>query len=219
MTVLYCTTCDIEYEAGTAYCPDCMDELRVRWAGGPAEATGAAGAGDPPLSPWSDSPGGRASADSTAGAAAGGEGAGAANSEPVEWYPDVCWRCGIASPHPENTECLNPDCRRPLRPPALLLEFPGGEVELSPGETAELGRWGEHAAVFRYHSNVSRRHALIGAGWGGGAWVEPLATPNGTFLDGVELPPRERRPLRNGQRLRFALHAEAVATVFAHYAD
>lgn len=133
----------------------------------------------------------------------------------VSWDRSRCWNCGTAPPSSANTECLNPACRRRLIPPALLLRFPAGEVEIDPGASAELGRLGAHARLFRSHLNVSRRHAVVGVEADGSAWIEPCATPNGTFVDGAEIPPLARRPLRTGQQVRFAMNAEGVATVYA----
>lgn len=125
-----------------------------------------------------------------------------------------CWNCGTAPAHPDNTECLNPDCRRSLTPPAMLVRFRDGQVEVDPGARAELGRHGRHARLFRPFPNVSRRHAVVGVDPDGRAWIEPIPTPNGTFIDSREIQPSVRRPLRTGHVVRFALHAEGTVTVF-----
>lgn len=135
------------------------------------------------------------------------------------WQPavdrSVCWNCGTAVAHPDNTECLNPECRRSLTPPALVVRFPTGQVELGRGTRVELGRLGPHSRVFRSYPNVSRHHAVIGTDPNGRAWIEPVPTPNGTFLDGVEIPASERRVLRQDTRIRFALHAEGTVAVYS----
>ena len=125
-----------------------------------------------------------------------------------------CWNCGDSVPDPGNIECLNPSCRRSLTPPALLLRFPRGSVELGPGELRPLGRLGEFRWVFRDNANVSRMHALVGVERSGSAWIEPLPTPNGTWLDGSELKNERRYPLRHGQRLRLAADVEAEVRLF-----
>jgi len=125
-----------------------------------------------------------------------------------------CWNCGEPVPDPGNSECLNPSCRRSLTPPALLLRFPRGAVELQPGQSRPLGRLGEFRWVFRDSANVSRMHALVGVEHSGNAWVEPLPTPNGTWLDGAELTNERRYPLRHGQRLRLAADVEAEVRLF-----
>ena len=132
----------------------------------------------------------------------------------LEWDRISCWHCGTMPPDEANTECLNPDCRRPLAPPALLLRFAHGEIEVDLGSRAELGRLGAHSRVFRTYPNVSRRHAVVGVDPDGRAWIEPLRTPNGTFLDGDEIPAEVRHPLRTGHKMRLALHAEGTAIVY-----
>ncbi|MEV6343264.1 FHA domain-containing protein [Actinoplanes sp. NPDC051851] len=126
-----------------------------------------------------------------------------------------CWSCGAEVPHPSNTECVNPACRRSLTPPGLVIRFPAGEVTVAPGSRAELGRRGAHAGIFRDYPNVSRHHAVVGAEPGGRAWIEPGPAPNGTFLDGAEIPVAERRDLHSHQRIRLGLHAEGTVTVHA----
>ena len=125
----------------------------------------------------------------------------------------VCWNCGTAVPHPANVTCLT--CHKSLTPPALLIRFPAGQVELDRNTRVELGRLGPHAALFRPFPNVSRHHAVVGTDPGGRAWIEPVPTPNGTFLDGREIAASERRSLRSDSRIRFGLHAEGTVTVFS----
>jgi hypothetical protein len=134
--------------------------------------------------------------------------------ERESWTAAVCWRCDTPSPNPTNTECLNPDCRRALTPPALYIRFRDGEVELARGERAELGRHGPHARLFRAYTNVSRRHAVVGVETGGRAFLEPLPTPNGTFVNGKEIAQPASLTLFTGDAVRFALHAEGTVTLY-----
>jgi hypothetical protein len=131
----------------------------------------------------------------------------------VRWDRSRCWHCGTEPPDPKNIECMR--CHRSLTPPVLLLCFQDNEIEVNPGTHVELGRTGDHGRVFRNFKNVSRRHATVGVEPDGTAWIQPFPTPNGTFIDGTEIPASARQPLRNGQRLRFALHAEGTATIYA----
>lgn len=133
--------------------------------------------------------------------------------EAVRWDRSRCWHCDTRSPDPKNPECLR--CRRSLTPPALLLSFQDNEIEVNAGTHVELGRIGEHGRVFRPFPNVSRRHAVVGVDPDGAPWIQPLPTPNGTFVNGTEIPASVRQLLRNGQRLRFALHAEGNVTIYA----
>lgn len=134
-------------------------------------------------------------------------------STAIRWDRSRCWHCDAEPPDSRNTDCL--DCHRSLTPPVLLLRFQQNEIEVNPGMRVELGRIGEHGRVFRSYPNVSRRHAVVGVDPDGQPWIEPLPTPNGTFVNGIEIPASVRQPLRNGQQVRFALHAEGTATVYA----
>ena len=128
------------------------------------------------------------------------------------WSTAECWRCGTQSPNSANVECLRPDCRRSLTPPAMHIHFPTGEVEVQPGDSVNLGRQGPHGRVFRDHPNISRRHAAVGVGDDGRAWILPFATSNGTFVNDQEIPDALNRTLASGDRIRFAASA-AVGTV------
>ncbi|MCG8915218.1 FHA domain-containing protein [Actinokineospora sp. PR83] len=129
------------------------------------------------------------------------------------WSRDVCWHCGREAAA-GNTRCANAVCGRALTPPALHMRFARGEVELSEGDRVELGRSGAHQRVFRDHPNVSRAHAVVRVDPDGSAWVEPLATPNGTFLNDVEIQPALSRRLASGDRVRFARDAEGSITLY-----
>jgi hypothetical protein len=128
------------------------------------------------------------------------------------WSTAECWRCGTRSPNSDNVECLVPTCRRSLTPPAMHIRFPAGEVEVQVGDSVTLGRQGPHGRVFRDHPNISRRHAAVGVGDDGRAWIQPFATSNGTFVNDWEIPDALNRTLASGERIRFAASA-AVGTV------
>lgn len=138
----------------------------------------------------------------------------AARPERQSWSKVVCWHCGTKSPVESNVECLEEGCGRSLTPPALFLRFRDGEVELGRGEQAGLGRRGEHGHVFRSFPNVSRRHVLVGVDEDGRAWISPVSTPNGTFVNGTELAPSIHHTLRSGDVVRLAAHAEGVVTLY-----
>jgi hypothetical protein len=125
--------------------------------------------------------------------------------------PTACWNCK-AEPHPGNTECV--ECNRSLTPPAMVIRFPHGLVEIERGSQAELGRHGRYKRLFRAFRNVSRRHAVVGVDADGRAWIEPNPTPNGTFVDRREIQPAVRLPLKSHQVIRFALNAEGTVTVY-----
>ncbi|MEV6797538.1 FHA domain-containing protein [Micromonospora rifamycinica] len=125
----------------------------------------------------------------------------------------TCWNCGTPPASQTSTECLDPDCRRPLTPPAMLVVFTYGQVEIAPGGQAELGRHGAYGRLFRSYPNVSRRHAVLGVDPDGRAWVSPVPTPNGTFVNGDEIGPVQRS-LASGDRIRLARDAEGTVTLF-----
>ncbi|WFE62981.1 FHA domain-containing protein [Micromonospora sp. WMMD714] len=136
-------------------------------------------------------------------------GAGAGPGAPVT----ACWNCGTPPASPTSTECLAPDCRRPLTPPGMLVVFAYGQVEIAPGGQVELGRDGTDRRLFRSYPNVSRRHAVLGVDPDGRAWITPVPTPNGTFVNGDEIPAVQRF-LASGDRIRLALDAEGTVTLF-----
>ncbi|MGV9365780.1 FHA domain-containing protein [Amycolatopsis sp. NPDC003731] len=148
-----------------------------------------------------------------AGAADGAHAPGPGAERRMAWSLDRCWRCGQEAAA-GNTRCTRMSCGRPLTPPALHIKFPGGELELSEGERAQLGRLGDHRQLFREHPNVSRAHAVVRVDADGAAWVEPLPTPNGTFLNDVEIQPALHRRLATGDRIRFARTAEGAITLY-----
>ena len=134
-----------------------------------------------------------------------------AGPDRTSWSRAECWHCHTRTPDPANPDCLNPACRRSLTPPALFIAFRHGEIEVQPGERVELGRHGEHGHTFRPYPNVSRRHAAVGAGRDGEAWIEVLPNVgNGTFVNGEEVL-SGRRVLHTNDQVRLA--ADAVGTV------
>lgn len=129
------------------------------------------------------------------------------------WSRDRCWRCAHEAA-PGNTRCTRLECGRSLTPPALYIEFAGGEVELTEGVRAELGRLGSYQRVFRDHPTVSRAHAAVRVDADGTAWIEALPTPNGTFLNGTEIQPPLDRQLASGDRIRFGRDVEGSITLY-----
>lgn len=125
----------------------------------------------------------------------------------------VCPACGTPVAHPSNTQCLNPDCGADLHAGGgLEIAFPGGRIEVRPGQSVTLGRHGAFATVFQRHDNVSRKHAVVHVEADGAAWVEPNPeAPNGTFVNGVEVKVH-RQALRDRDRLRLAKDVEATVT-------
>jgi DNA-binding winged helix-turn-helix (wHTH) protein len=86
---------------------------------------------------------------------------------------------------------------RGRRETAIRLRWPGGSVELGPGEHV-IGR-DAHAAVCLASASVSRRHAIVRV-QGGQATVEDLESKNGTYVNGARL---ERvRDLADGDEIR-----------------
>jgi hypothetical protein len=133
---------------------------------------------------------------------------------PEQPPPDgACWRCGTVPPNAANTECLNPACRRSLTPPVLHVTFADGDVELDLVQSAELGRHGDHAALFRGFPNVSRRHAVLSVDANGTAWLRPLRTSNGTFLNDTELIDLAPHALTSGDTVRLAKDATGTVTI------
>jgi hypothetical protein len=192
-----CPVCGTRYGADEFLCPEDLSELAAYQppAEQPDQGTTEAPAPDTPAP------------DATAP-----EAKQVLDGEP--WSTAVCWNCGTPSANAQNTECLNPQCRRPLVPPALHIRFETGEVQLEPGTRTELGRQGPHSRVFESYPNVSRRHAVVGVEWDGRAWIEPVPTPNGTFVNGTEIPESSRYPLRNRDTVRLARDATGHIRVY-----
>jgi hypothetical protein len=131
------------------------------------------------------------------------------------WTTAVCWNCGTPSPNLSNDVCLNPACRRSLVPPALVVTFQDGQLELQRGDTLMLGRLGRHADKFLSYPNVSREHACIGVEADGRAWVKPRPVVNGTFVNEREVDPDRQHDLRNQDTLRLGRDCKGTVRVFA----
>ena len=98
--------------------------------------------------------------------------------------------------------------------PGMRLEWPWGE-STGIGGSLLIGREPPVPPVLLERirdrfDNVSRRHALIVVR-DDGAWVEDLASTNGTWVDGERLAAHRPVRLRDGAELRFA--AELTATL------
>ncbi|MEU1884030.1 FHA domain-containing protein [Micromonospora rifamycinica] len=195
------------------FCPEHLCEL-APYAPGPGgngprpDGTAPGPDGDGPQ-PGGDGPGPGGDGPRPDGTAPGPDGDGPQPGVPVT----TCWNCGTPPASETSTECLAPDCRRPLTPPAMLVVFAYGQVEIAPGGQAELGRHGAYGRLFRSYPNVSRRHAVLGVDPDGRAWVTPAHTPNGTFVNGDEIPAAQRS-LASGDRIRLARDAEGTVTLF-----
>jgi len=84
---------------------------------------------------------------------------------------------------------------------ALILSSDGKEYHLKEGENL-VGREAADILLF-YDRSVSRKHALII--WEGDkCYVQDLGSANGTFLNGVRLPPGQKTPIYDGDELTFA---------------
>jgi class 3 adenylate cyclase len=88
-----------------------------------------------------------------------------------------------------------------------LLRTPdGGEHRVAPGDV--VGRDME-GGIFADVETISRRHAEFL--FKGGAWfLQDLGSANGTYLEGVKLPPRTPVPLRAGQTIHLSPGFEAA---------
>ena len=88
-------------------------------------------------------------------------------------------------------------------PPALTLEIssadtPQQNVSLAEGTTI-LGR-ASTSSILLDHPMVSRRHAEIRT-TATGAEIADMGSANGTLLNQMELPIKDRRPLRTGDKV------------------
>jgi class 3 adenylate cyclase len=79
-----------------------------------------------------------------------------------------------------------------------LASLDGRIIEVRDGDV--VGRTAVGREVLDIHEEISRRHAQFVKDEG--AWfVVDLNSSNGTFLEGEQIPSRERVPIRNGQHL------------------
>ncbi|WP_329282033.1 FHA domain-containing protein [Streptomyces sp. NBC_01451] len=90
----------------------------------------------------------------------------------------------------------------------LELRFPNGSVVVRAGREVTLGRdpllCPDTAGRLTRYDNVSRLHATVGLDPDGACWIRDEGSTNGTFVDGEEIGPGERGPLREGAELRLA---------------
>ena len=82
-----------------------------------------------------------------------------------------------------------------------LVSSEGRTFEVRNGDV--VGRAAAGKEVLEIHEEISRRHAQFVVSEG--AWfIVDLGSSNGTFLDGERIPPKEKIPVRNGQRIMFS---------------
>lgn len=119
--------------------------------------------------------------------------------------------------------CADPDCATGGTPPAAGcracglkgagatgLRFPWGPVPVRAGVPLVIGREGSPIADrLDGYSNVSRQHAKVSSD-GTTLTVVDLASTNGTYVNDEKIPPHAERPLRPGDRVRFAARLEAT---------
>lgn len=131
--------------------------------------------------------------------------------EPSSSYDGSGPAASTATPRPTTVD----------RAGVLELRFPGGSIVVRPGREVTLGRDPEEcpftAARLAPYDNISRRHATVGLDPDGTGWVRDDNSTNGTFVDGREIDPGARGPLRDGAELRLA--SDVVAQVLRRPAD
>lgn len=84
---------------------------------------------------------------------------------------------------------------------AVLVSIDGKEYSLKEGENL-VGREMADVLLF-YDKSVSRKHALIILE-NDKCFIQDLGSTNGTFLNGVRLPPGQKTPLYDGDEIAFA---------------
>ena len=119
--------------------------------------------------------------------------------------------------------CGDPDCPYAGRPPATgcracgeapatTLHFDWGPVTVTSDRPLVVGRENSPIADrLGPFSNISRQHAEIRSD-GTALTVTDLDSMNGTFINDERLAPRQARPVKAGDRVRFAARLEATVT-------
>lgn len=136
--------------------------------------------------------------------------------------PTRCPSCGADVPDPANLVCveclleLAPQPHPPVPPMTrhegvalapLRLLFPGQTIGVPPAGTVLLGRDAQYspfAVLFADRDNVSRRHASVGLGPDGAAWIRDEFSTNGTFVNGIQVPSGGTARLADGDVVRIA---------------
>ncbi|MFI2210541.1 FHA domain-containing protein [Streptomyces sp. NPDC020141] len=125
-----------------------------------------------------------------------------------------CWSC--REPVPAG-EPLCPSCGSGRAHVVLVCAEPALELARGPGRPLNLGRdpdWAPcTAAAFSGLPKLSRRHATVTVEPDGGAWVEEAVpgSRNHTFVNGAQVVPGVRTPLRDGDELRLGLRVVAFS--------
>jgi len=112
---------------------------------------------------------------------------------------------GTASPAPAMpvVRPARDDSLRPVR--AVRITFDDTVVTASLGEQVMLGRdprCSPYAEFFGRHTQVSRRHAVLGLAADGRAWIQDWYSTNLTRVSGEPLPAGGERDLRPNDQVR-----------------
>lgn len=129
----------------------------------------------------------------------------------------ICTHADCAQPNPAGTvRCIY--CDRPITAKSVrvTLAWPWGERTPVPAQFLIGRSFGADPALIerleREYDNVSRRHAMLRIA-GDVVSVEDLGSSNGTFLNGIRLPPNRPVRVRNGAKLRFAATLEVSVRI------
>ncbi|MGC5321164.1 FHA domain-containing protein [Micromonospora arida] len=129
--------------------------------------------------------------------------------------PQVCGECGAAVVSRSNSRCTS--CNSSLRPaPVVVRPRASTPIALELGSGARIGRcprWSPHAAVVADFPNVSRRHATVHVDDRCRVWITPERTPNGTFVNGCEIPEQMAYQLKDGDEVGLAKEFRAVVRI------
>ena len=143
--------------------------------------------------------------------------------------PAACPTCAAPVPDPSNLVCVH--CLEDLVPTAapapvasvagrLRLRFPELAVDVPGTGVVLLGRDAGQSpvgAALARRDNVSRRHASVGTGTDGVAFVRDEYSVNGTFVNDRRVPPGAAVPLAAGDVVRLA--SDVVVRVEPALAD